>query len=557
MKKIVSALTAIALLSEFAFAQEYKTATLESPIGKISFGAWGRSTFEIGQEKSNTKIDVNGGAMDETYRNLLAAYNAADTAGKNVLLSTYGLTEETITALNGFYGLETDTDNTQNFIRMNPDWSYGCRVGFWIIGRTNDEHFGFDFNLDSDAGALFIHKLWDSDENEKDVNYHEDGKYAVAIGDQAKMWGLFDVKPLATQFKVAFGKMREQVLRGSIGDFGQRESSDVKSEDDIFSEFWPVTGMFVSASGLKDTWIEGFYVAGCVDISGTLGINSTDTDNYDYMDMHDVFHNGQYGVGYTIPGVMQIKAQYWGDSITESNFRYAKSKYESARAAGFDRDDYYGRMEFGIDFLGFMGGANSFTEVDLEKTPNANLIEIGFKLPIMGDEDLREYDPETFYNWYSCIGTMGVIQKGFILYKAHLWGGQGVSNLTNYSAGLVTLDSGNPADIFMAGFDALAEVCVNPFGNQNLFVGLSGNYNITAADGDDSYWGDLKLRQHKAGAEIYIKKTFAANNFIFAGLSYRYSKATMDGTVKALPGNVSYENAQHTFYAPIGIEMFF
>lgn len=557
MKKIVSALTAITLLGGFAFAQEYKTATLESPVGKISFGAWGRSTFEIGQEKSNTKIDVDGGAMDETYRNLLTAYNAADDAGKGVILSTYGLTEETITALNGFYGLETDTDSTQNFIRMNPDWSYGCRVGFWIIGRTNDEHFGFDFNLDSDAGALFIHKLWDSDENEKDVNYHEDGKYAVAIGDQAKMWGLFDVKPLATQFKVAFGKMREQVLRGSIGDFGQRESSDVKSEDDIFSEFWPVTGMFVSASGLKDTWLEGFYAAGCVDISGTLGINSTDTDNYDYMDMHDVFHNGQYGIGYTIPGVMQIKAQYWGDSITESNFRYAKSKYEAARAAGFDRDDYYGRMEFGIDFLGFMGGANSFTEVDLEKTPNANLIEIGFKVPIMGDEDLREYDPETFYNWYSCIGTMGVIQKGFILYKAHLWGGQGVSNLGKYSSGLVTLDAGDPADIFMAGFDALAEVCLNPFGNQNLFVGLSGNYNITAADGDDSYWGDLKLRQHKAGAEIYIKKTFAANNFIFAGLSYRYSKSTMDGTVKALPGDVSFENAQHTFYAPIGIEMFF
>ena len=560
MKKIISAVSVLALLGGLAFAEEYKNASLETPVGKISFGAWGRSTFEIGQERTSTSIDVKGGYVD-VYRQTLAAIEALEAAGdtSSIEYQTAVGTKQALEAarVNELANLQMDVSDTNNFIRMNPDWSYGCRVGFWIIGRTYDEKFGFDFNLDSDAAAFFMHKLYDADEAEDDVNYHEDGKYAVAIGDQAKMWGLFDINPLKTQLKLAFGKMRENVLRGSIGDFGQRESSDVKSEDDIFSEFWPVTGMFVSLSGQKDTALEGLYAAGCVDIAGVLGTSTVDTDTDSYMDMHDVFHNGQYAIGYTIPGIMQIKAQYYGDSITENNFRYAKSKYEAARNAGFGRDDYYGRMEFGIDFLGFMGGANGLGDVDLEKTPNANLIEIGFKLPIMGDEDLREYDPEKFYNWYSCLGTMGVVEKGFILYKAHVWGGQGVSNLGDYSAGLVTLDAGDPADIFMAGFDALAEVCVNPFGDQNLFVGLSGNYNITSASGDDSQFGDLELRLHKIGAEVYLKKTFAPNNFIFAGLSYRYQKATMEGTHKAADAKVNYEATGHQLYMPIGIEMFF
>ena len=639
MKKILGIVTALAVMGGLSFAQELKTATLESPVGKISFGAWGRSTFEIGREQIKTKLDVSADAATQalldtattTYDGAYAAVTAAEeayeaakeawiaTAGEDettvntaaaavkttkdalaaakatyegacmqlaaglagipstdtVIDPTTGITFEqyfnldkeanieelagTIAAVKALYGAAMDTKSSTNFIRMNPDWSYGCRVGFWIIGRTNDEHFGFDFNLDSDAAALFLHKLYDSDEAQEDTNYLEDGKYAVAIGDQAKIWGLFDAEPIGAQFKLAFGKMRENVLRGSIGDFGQRESSDVKSEDDIFQEFWPVTGMFASVSGLKDTFLEGFYAAGCVDVTGVLGTSAVDKTagnaGVKGMDMHDVFHNGQYAIGYTIPGWAQIKAQYWGDSITETNYRYEKSKYQAAREAGFDRDDYYGRMEFGVDFLGLMGGATGLADLDLEKTPNACLIELGVKVPVVTDNDLRQYDPEKFYNWYSCLGTMGVIQKGFILYKAHVWGGQGVSNLTNYTSGLIDL-TGDPADILMAGFDALAEVCVNPFGGQNLFVGLSGNWNITKADGSNDTYKDAALTQYKAGAEVYLKKTFAANNFIFAGLAYRYEKSEMSCKVMDMV-NVDLDSTKWTLYAPIGIEMFF
>ncbi len=583
MKKIVATACALAMAGCSVFAdthETYKATSLQTPVGNISFGAWGRSTFEIGQEKTTNKITVDPTALGQAaVAGATTALTAYATAGgtKDVTdsdfatdfsakLSVAGLGAQGIqdalmaiqgaAILNQLKAMETDTTNKKNYAQLNPDWSYGSRVGFWIIGRTQDEKFGFDFNLDSDARALFVHKLYDGNEAEANVNYNEDGKYAVAIGDQAKIWAVLDCDKLGLSNKIAFGKMRENYLRGSIGDFGQRESSDVKSEDDIFQEFWPTTGLFVSTQGQKDTLLENFYAAGCLDISGTLGQSATDTDITEKALLYDSVRLFQGGVGYTVPGLVQLKAQYWGDHIGADNYRYEESKYASARAAGYDMNDYYGRLEFGIDFLGFMGGANGLADVDLDKTPNANLIELGFKLPLVTRDELREYDPEKFYNWYSCLGTMGVIQKGFILYKGHIWGGQGTSNLAQYSNNIVTLEKGKGADIFMAGFDALAEVCINPFGKQDVFVGLSGNYNITSAKGDDSTFTGLELKQHNIGAEVYLKKTFGSNNYLFAGIADRCTIQSMEGTVGGI-ADLTYKATNNQVYMPIGIEMFF
>lgn len=608
MKKLIATAALISAFAGFSFAEThevYKATTLQTPVGDISFGAWGRSTLEMGRKFNSTKITadatdlgkqcndfvsglINAGVDPTNAAQVSAAVEAqmratleaeGVTGAQQDAQVTAGLAEQLSNANNAIMGsalikglksLETDNSESKNFASLSPDWSYGSRVGFWIIGRTPDQKFGFDFNLDADARALFVHKLYDADEDEKDVNYNEDGKYAVAIGDQAKIWAKEDFEKLGFTGKVAFGKMRENYLRGSIGDFGQRESSDVKSEDDIFSEFWPTTGFFVSAEGLKDTALEGAYVAGSIDLSGTLGISGADTDRTDDIPLYDAMRTAQVGIGYTIPGIAQVKAQYWGDSISESNYKYAESKYATARAAGFGMNDYYGRMEFGIDFLGFMGGANGLADVDLDKTPNANLIELGFKVPIVTDNDLRDYDPETFYNWYSCLGTMGVIQKGFILYKGHVWGGQGTSNLAQYTdvtgsgTGLLSMDKGDGANIFMAGIDFLTEVCINPFGKQDVFIGLSGNYNITSAkaDGKMTAMGQplevsgLKLQQHNIGAEIYVKKTFGSNNYLFAGVAERFSLQKMDGTVNSLV-DLSYTGKTNKVYMPIGIEMFF
>ena len=655
MKKIIAAAGALALTAGLAFGETHETLkahTLQTGVGDISFGAWGRSTFNVGHQSNSTKITVDltktgeqavavgepaitayeaakkGGALGDVpsvdckddgsnvaaYATAIGTYagNAkgleagqakgaelqaaltsgdpakiqaaaaevtgagytADVAGIQAYCTAYG------TKIGTEYGTqigqasaatiiakmlkaqEKDESASRNYAGLAPDWSYGSRVGFWIIGRTPDEHFGFDFNLDSDARALFVHKLWDSNESADNVNYNEDGKYAVAIGDQAKIWGLFDNSLFQT--KIAFGRMRENELRGTIGDFGQRESGDVKSEDDIFQEIWTATGLFASIKGNEDSPLAGFYMNGAVDFAGTLGGESAaDTDSEKSVRLYDAVRDSQFGVGYTVPGLFQIKAQYWGDSISESNYRYEKSKYATARAAGFDMNDYYGRMEFGIDWLGFMGGATSFLDpnLNLSETPNANLIEFGIKLPLVSNKDLRDYDPEKFYNWYACMGTMGVIKQGFIMYKGHVWGGQGTSNLSQYSYGLVNMQKNDGADIIMAGADFLAEVCINPFDKQDVFVGLSGNYNITSASGSGNMTSglsvkDLKLNQHKIAAEVYVKKTFAANNFMFAGIAGDFTIQSMEGLVNDVV-NLKYDGKANRFYMPIGVEMFF
>ncbi|BDC97468.1 hypothetical protein [Treponema saccharophilum] len=653
-KRFFAAAALLSLSAGMTFAETHelvKAHTLESSAGTISFGAWGRSTFELGHSNSSTKVTVDMtslatsatasaesdiaayeaakssgtlsavnaavsalgaepvgtvdladdqsniaayGAAVATYKGYKAAYDAyaggnTDTAavlgiaqsegsksGEN--FTKYATAKGLMAALEAF---ETDTSSSKNFAGLNPDWSYGSRVGFWIIGRTPDEKFGFDFNLDSDARALFVHKLWDSTEDTSKINYNEDGKYAVAIGDQAKIWAKMD-NPLF-QTKVSFGRMRENELRGKIGDFGQRESGDVKSEDDIFQEIWTATGLFASVKGNEDSVLKGFYANAAIDLAGNIGElqigndtikndSAADKDSSQSVGMYDAFRTAQAGIGYTVPGLLQVKAQYWGDSIAASNYRYEASKYQAARSVGYDMNDYYGRMEFGIDWLGFMGGASSLGDLDLEKNPNAALIELGVKVPIVTREGLRDYDPEKFYNWYSCLGAMGVIQKGFILYKGHLWGGQGTSNLGNYTdisgsgSGLLTMEAGDGANIFMAGADFLAEVCLNPFGKQDVFLGLSGNYNITSASADGKALAmgqtqplalnDLELRQHNIGAEIYVKKTFGANNYLFAGIAERFSLSSMDGNVEGLV-DLSYTSKNNKFYMPIGIEMFF
>ena len=600
-----------------------KAHSLETSVGTISFGAWGRSTFNIGREMSSTKITADSTSLGETAVSVgTPAITAYETAKADGTLTTYGLTgvdleddgsnvEAYATAVGTYaataavvsgsisndqataYGTqignaaagavitkmlkaqEKDESDSRGYAELAPDWSYGCRVGFWIIGRTPDEKFGFDFNLDADGRSLFVHKLYDSTESSSDTNYNEDGKYAVAIGDQAKIWGKFDL-PLDLQSKVAFGRMRENELRGTIGDFGQRESSQVKSEDDIFQEIWTATGLFADLKATEDSVLKGLYLNAAVDFAGTLGTytdesgntvatteSATDADSEKSVSFYKFIRNAQAGIGYTIPGLMQIKAQYWGDSIDVSNYRYEVSKYADAREAGFGLNDYYGRMEFGIDYIGNMGGATSFNDPNFDRiaTPSANLIEIGFKVPIVTDNDLRDYDPEKFYNWYSCIGTMGIIKSGGLLYKGHIWGGQGTSNLSQYSYGLVNMAKGDGANIIMAGIDALAEVCANGNGKQDVFIGLSAAYNITNASAEgDMKSGlsvtDLQLQQHNIAAELYVKKTFAANNYMFCGVAGNWTLQSMKGTVNDIV-DLEYTGKTTKFYMPIGVEMFF
>ena len=385
MKKLVAG--ALALAMGFgAFAQEAgQIGSLATSAGKISFGAWGRSTFNIGNVQNTTKVEVSTKLSDKAYYNTVAGLlMSSDPTMKNLAdyaAANSGLTDWTTASANpaaadaiisglaanadirsgidaqvasnpavaGLKSLEMDDTDTEWYASVAPDWSYGSRVGFWIIGRTNDERWGFDFNLDSDAAALFVGaQNYDSKssvgalkEKSNGLSYAESGKYAVAIGDQAKIWGIFDFNPI--DLKVAFGKMREQELRGSIGDFGQRESGDVKSEDDIFTEMWPVMGMFVSAKGQEGTALEGLYAAVDCDAFGLVSAKNEEKELT--TKLSTLASTIQGGVGYTIPGLAQVKAQFIADSIEEGNKKYSKAKYQAARDAGFGWDDYAGSLD--------------------------------------------------------------------------------------------------------------------------------------------------------------------------------------------------------------------
>ena len=214
MKKLVAGALALAL-GFSAFAQEAHE--LVGSAGKISFGAWGRSTFNIGADNTSTKIDVNAKLSDNAHYNavynqtLLAIQNGDPTATAAVAkamgigldtnaaakyvadanasdTANYAAVDSKVVSMSPIQS--SDTSDVEWYASVAPDWSYGCRVGFWIIGRTNDERWGFDFNLDSDAAALFVGaQNYDSDsvvgnlkQKNNGLSYAESGKYAVAIG---------------------------------------------------------------------------------------------------------------------------------------------------------------------------------------------------------------------------------------------------------------------------------------------------------------------------------------------------------------------------------------
>ena len=62
MKKLIATASALALTAGLAFAETHETLkahTLQTSVGDISFGAWGRSTFNVGRQNTSTKITAD------------------------------------------------------------------------------------------------------------------------------------------------------------------------------------------------------------------------------------------------------------------------------------------------------------------------------------------------------------------------------------------------------------------------------------------------------------------------------------------------------------------
>ena len=93
MKKLVAGALALAL-GFSAFGQEAGVHELKSSAGKIQFGAWGRSTFNIGANNTSTKIDGTANVSDKLAKTTAAAtiatnLNSTDTAVKMATATKY------------------------------------------------------------------------------------------------------------------------------------------------------------------------------------------------------------------------------------------------------------------------------------------------------------------------------------------------------------------------------------------------------------------------------------------------------------------------------------
>ncbi len=220
-----------------------------------------------------------------------------------------------------------------------PSWAQIGRVGVNFSASTEDNTFGFLLNVDSNAAD-------------------------IGIGDNAKIWANLGF------FKFQFGKIQLDDLRGSIGDWGNRQAIAVAGEDDLFKRFYPTQGMTVSM-----TPIEGLFMGAAINIDQDT-TTSTYTSSAD-----DVYRSIQVGAGYTIKDTAQLKAQYIGSTKAE----------DSARA------------EFGADILAI---------------PNL-LIESGVKVPIGAKADKTKITIAENYS-KDAIASIGhvVVQLTDTLYTA-------------------------------------------------------------------------------------------------------------------------------------------
>ena len=117
MKKIIAAAGALALTAGLAFGETHETLkahTLQTGVGDISFGAWGRSTFNVGHQSSSTKITADltatgtqavtaGEAAIKAYETAKATGNLGDVASVTVAADGSN-TEAYATAVGTFAG---------------------------------------------------------------------------------------------------------------------------------------------------------------------------------------------------------------------------------------------------------------------------------------------------------------------------------------------------------------------------------------------------------------------------------------------------------------------
>jgi predicted porin len=316
-----------------------------------------------------------------------------------------------------------DATTTDPTVAATPGWAGGSRIGFNVTGSTEDGNVGFKVHVDSNGGT-------------------------IGIGDQAKVWGKIG------WLTAEFGKIQVDDLRGSIGDWGNRDIGS-KGENDIFCRFEPAVGM-----ALELRPVEGLFIGVVADSSAKMDYTDTPVTS---DKMEDVFKAVNAGIGYTVKDAVQVKAAYFGSAI----------------------EDDYGRIEVGLDLLMIKN----------------NLVEIGAKLPLFKDDAARLAAKNKDY-FSVCAGFSGSADK--LSYKGHVFGSSSVimDGLDYKSLPVAGFDAAGEYDLglFALGLTAKYQITINSvaktskhepgvelyakknLGNGYLFAGVADSLTMTVAE---------------------------------------------------------------------------
>ena len=144
-----------------------------------------------------------------------------------------------------------------------------------------------------------------------DVKFDEGG---VAVNDNAYIW----VKP-ASWLKVQIGQSFDNTLRGNacFGTWDWLRPGNILGEDLTFVRVCsnPLNGQFESLRGaivMADP-IEGLHITAGLNLCTLFESWGSCKNGYDALSWEQLAKQIQVQAGYTIPGIMQIKAQWIGD----------------------------------------------------------------------------------------------------------------------------------------------------------------------------------------------------------------------------------------------------
>ncbi len=322
---------------------------------------------------------------------------------------------------------ETWADTTYN-TTATPSWASGSRVGFSVAGTSEDGNIGFNVNVDANGGS------W-------------------GVGDQAKIWANLGF------VKVQFGKIQLDDLRGSIGDWGNRDIS-WKGEDAVFTRFQPSLGATISM-----TPIEGLFVGAAIDTSSGSGTVETKA----------MLKAAQVGAGYTVKDVVQLKAQFIGNGTDNDD-----GKYQT------------GTLEFGADLLMIKN----------------NLVEIGFKLPMAED------NANGYFN--AIVSAKGSADK--LAYKAQVYGdfAQGAKLITTTENEMVPTIGIN----FGAEYD-LSSFTVGLTGGYNITFQSESKSGVDASLVTNALLGELYAKKGFGNGYIFAgvadSVSFAVGSLTYSG----------------------------------------